>query len=75
VDEEILLFDPASQQAHFLNPTAEVVWELCDGAHGEEAIAEEVASRYAVDRGRALEDVRILLGQLREKGLLEERQI
>ncbi|MEE9274019.1 MAG: PqqD family protein [bacterium] len=70
VDEEVLLFDPESQRAHFLNPTAELVWDLCDGVHGEEDMAVEVASRYEVDRDRALHDVRILLAQFWEKKLL-----
>ena len=70
VDEEMLLFDPKSQQAHFLNPTADLIWELCDGARSVDKIAGEIAARFNVEAGRAAGDVRNVLEEFRGKQLL-----
>lgn len=71
VDEEVLLFDTQSQEAHFINQTAELIWDLCDGKHNEEDIAKEISSKYDMDVSRVLGDVRILLSEFEEKQLLE----
>ena len=71
VDEEVLLFDTQSQQAHFINQTAELIWDLCDGKHNEEDIAKEISSKYDMDMGRVLGDVRILLSEFEEKQLFQ----
>lgn len=71
VDDELLVFDEESQQAHFLNPTAETIWELCDGQHDDAAIAQAIAERYAVSPARALTDVQGVLKDFRGKNLLE----
>ncbi len=72
VDEEVLLFDTQSQQAHFINQTAELIWDLCDGKHNEEDIAKEISSKYDMDMGRVLGDVRILLSEFEEKQLFQQ---
>ncbi len=70
VEEELVLFDPENQRAHFLNPTADLIWELCDGARSVENIAEKVTSRFEVAPARAMEDVRGTLEEFRRKRLL-----
>ena len=69
VDEEVLLFDTESQQAHFINQTADFIWNLCDGTHGEEDIVRELLSKFDVAEERAKKDVGIILSQLKEKRL------
>ncbi len=42
VEDEIVLFDPRVDAAHILNPTAALVWWLCDGTKKPTQIVEEV---------------------------------
>ena len=44
VEDEIVLFDPRVDAAHILNPTAALVWWLCDGTKKPTQIVEEVAN-------------------------------
>ena len=46
VEEEVVLYDPRSDTAHVLNPTAAVVWWLCDGDHKVKDIARELGDLY-----------------------------
>ena len=41
VGEELVVYDRMAQRAHRLNAVAAVVWRLCDGQRGVEAIARE----------------------------------
>ena len=42
VEDDIVLFDPRVDAAHILNPTAALVWWLCDGTRKPTEIVEEV---------------------------------
>jgi hypothetical protein len=32
-ETETMLYDPETEAIHILNPTARLIWELCDGKH------------------------------------------
>ena len=68
-DGRMVLFHPTSKRVVTLNPVAALVWECCDGHHSEEAIVGEVSSVFT-DTARVEDDVRGVLRDLREKGLL-----
>jgi PqqD family protein of HPr-rel-A system len=70
LDDEIVVHQPGSGEAHVLNPTAAFVWEQCDGAHADAEIAALLVGRYGVDDERALSDVRACLDRLAGLGLL-----
>ena len=36
VGQEMMLFDPKTDQVHVLNETAAVIWEMTDGRHSKE---------------------------------------
>ena len=42
-DGSALLYDPATSQAHTLNPIGSFVWEYCDGTLTPDQIAAELA--------------------------------
>jgi len=70
---ESVLVDPRGERATVVTPLAAVVWLLCDGARGAEAIGDELAAHFgtAVDRARVDADVRAVLGAFAREGLLE----
>jgi hypothetical protein len=68
---ETLLYDPASDSVHVLNPTAQAAWELCDGQHTPEEIEAELRLRFSVASGWDVAvDVASLLERLEAEGLL-----
>ena len=42
-------YDAANEKVHYLNPTAGVVFELCDGANSARTIGDFLKTAYALD--------------------------
>lgn len=70
VDGELVLYDPARQRVHVLNPTAAFVWARCDGSHAEAEIVEALALQYPDSRALIEVDVPSVLRGLQAEGLL-----
>lgn len=56
---------------HYLNPTAAVVWLLCDGTRDLAALAEAVARDFGLS-DPPTEDVREALALLAARGLVQD---
>lgn len=52
-----------------LNQVGAEIWECLQQGMKEEAVAEQMSSRYQIDRESALEDVRGFLAGLEAKGI------
>jgi hypothetical protein len=57
------------ERVHYLNPTAAIVYLLCDGRHDASTIAAEVARQFGL-KNEPLQDVRDCLAQLQSEGLI-----
>ena len=73
LDHEVTIYDPQSQQALVLNATATGVWRLADGSLTEVEIAQRVAEPYGKAAAEVADEVRSLLDQLTELGVLDQR--
>jgi Coenzyme PQQ synthesis protein D (PqqD) len=70
VEQEVLLYHPQETRAIYLNPTAAVVWGLCDGKRTVREIIRLISESYP-DAGQNLnDDVLVALNQLEESGVL-----
>lgn len=68
---ELLLYDEERRLYHLLNPTARLVWQLCDGVHSEDDIVREVGRHYpSVDPGKVRDDVVRTIRTFGENGLI-----
>ena len=68
--EELVLFAESTRQLCRLNGTAALIWfSLVDGL-GRDAIAEELAAAYGIERDIAQRDVGVAIAQWRALGLL-----
>lgn len=47
-NNEAMLYHPESDELHVLNPTAQLIWDLCDGEHSLPEIAEAVRAQFMV---------------------------
>ena len=69
---EILLHSSDDKAIHVLNPTAQLIWELCDGEHTPADMASVIEVRFAVQEGHdVLGDVQQTLETFSTKGLLQ----
>ena len=72
IGSETLLYGAGDKAIHVLNPTAHLVWELCDGAHTVADMERAVRERFAVPEGRDLRaDIEQTLQVFAAKGLLD----
>jgi hypothetical protein len=63
-----VIYDSASEKVHYLNPTAGVVFELCDGANSARSIGDFLKTAYVLD-SPPIESVRDCLISLLDQGL------
>src|SRR5215212_9073386 len=68
IADEVILYDPKSDETHLLNQTAALVWNGADGKHSISALAMKVA--LATNTAPNEELVLYTLAQLQRKGLL-----
>jgi hypothetical protein len=71
IDLEIVALDRQNGSIHQLNQTASFVWEQCDGESTLEEIAKRMTEAFEVDFSTAISDVRKVIQQLNDIGLLE----
>lgn len=72
-DGSMVLFHTASRQLMTLNPTAALIWEYCDGAHTEAAIASEISALFP-NTPTVADDVTAILRNLRSRGMLSHER-
>jgi hypothetical protein len=46
MDGELILFSPRTTKVLYFNPTASVIWQLCDGEHTLGEIVDLLAAAY-----------------------------
>lgn len=72
LEQELVLLDPRTQQMFSLNDTGRRVWRTLPVDH-EEPLVHAVLEAYEISREQAEADVRRLLAELLEAGLIEAR--
>jgi hypothetical protein len=68
-DDGLVVFDPRDDMVHHLNPTAAIIFDLCDGSRDSEEIAQLLAEVYELSEP-AREDALAGLRGLVERGLI-----
>jgi len=70
VDDEWVVFDPASNDLHVLNLSAALIWSHLTGDCSEEEIVGAVHEAFGIEAQQAEADVRAALERFRGAGLL-----
>jgi hypothetical protein len=70
IDGELLLYHPRQTKAIYLNPTAAIIWSLCDGQRRVGEIIQLIADSYPESKDNLAEDVFTTLRELRDNGVL-----
>jgi PqqD family protein of HPr-rel-A system len=71
LDGEVVIYDEASGDLHHLNPTATLVFSMCDGTATIAELAADIGEVFDVPTSDVERQVRSLLRQLRRQRLLE----
>jgi hypothetical protein len=68
---EMLLYSAEEEAIHVLNPTAELLWELCDGEHTVASMEQAIRANFSVtDERDVAGDIRRTLEVFAAKGLI-----
>jgi len=71
LDGEAVIYDEATTEIHRLNPTATIVFELCDGSATIADMAEDLSSAFDVPVAVVEPEVRALIRRFRKVQLLQ----
>ena len=70
IDGEAVVYDEATGRLHHLNPSATIVFGLCDGTLTVDEMAAMVSETFGVPLGDVAEQVRTAVRTFAEAGLL-----
>ena len=70
LDGELIVYDERRSRAYVLNPTAALVWELCDGSGDAGSVARTLAQGYGRPYEETVADVQRFVREMDEAGLL-----
>lgn len=71
LDGEAVIYDEKTTELHHLNPTATIVFGLCDGTATMRDMATDISGVFGVPAPDVEAQVRTLIRQLRKVDLLE----
>lgn len=70
VEDQFVLYDPATDRTALLDVQAAAVFDLCDGTRTPEQIAREISELLALGPGEVAAEVERVLKILRVRGFL-----
>jgi PqqD family protein of HPr-rel-A system len=68
----LILYNHDSSLVHHLNPSAGVLWHLCDGDASVEQLGREVAEEYGLDAAKISREIGAWVAELDALGLIED---
>jgi hypothetical protein len=74
IEGELLLYHPEQTRAIYLNPSAAVIWSLCDGHRPAQEIIQLIGEGYPESKASLTEEVLATLAKLSESGVLMVRR-
>ena len=72
LDGEAVIYDESTGGLHHLNPTATIVWSLCDGVSTTSAIAADIADAFGLPIEEISGQVTEVVETFASAGLLAE---
>ena len=72
LEGEAVIYDDLVRQVHYLNRTATIVFNLCDGSSTIKELAGDIADAFSLQPDEVESQVRTLIRSFREAGFLDE---
>lgn len=71
-ETETMLYDPKTDALHILNPTAKLIWKLCDGEHTLEDMVAALETQFTGTEGKDISgEIQTTLNTFAAQGLLQ----
>jgi PqqD family protein of HPr-rel-A system len=70
----LILFNHDSSLVHHLNPSAALVWQLCDGEASVSQLAREIAEEYELARDDVLDQVAAVIAEFDALDLVRDER-
>ena len=70
IEDECLVYHPQHARAFYLNPSAALIWGLCDGVRSTDEVCQMIHQGYPDAPASLRDDVATIFAQLQECGLL-----
>jgi PqqD family protein of HPr-rel-A system len=70
----LILFNHDSSLVHHLNPSAALVWQLCDGEASVGQLAREIAQEYELARDDVLDQVAAVIAEFDALDLVRDER-
>ena len=71
LDGEAVIYDERTGELHHLNPTATIVFDLCDGTQTIPQMAADIAAAFGMPLAEVEPQVRTVVADLRSAALLK----
>jgi PqqD family protein of HPr-rel-A system len=68
----LILFNHDSSLVHHLNPSAALVWQLCDGEASVGQLAEEIAEEYELEEDGVFDQVASVIAEFDALDLVQD---
>jgi PqqD family protein of HPr-rel-A system len=68
----LILYNHDADLVHHLNPSAAIVWQICDGEATVKQLAGEIAEQYGLGPDEIRDQLARLIGELEALGLVED---
>ena len=73
IGDETLIYSLEQEKVHVLNPTARLIWKLCDGQHSLADMEEVLRARFVIATDHdVIDDVKQTLRVFATQGLLQQ---
>ena len=70
----LIVYNHDSSLVHHLNPSAGLVWQLCDGEATVQALADDIADEYGLEPDRIRAELCGLVAELDALGLVRDAE-
>jgi pyrroloquinoline quinone biosynthesis protein D len=72
MEDGFILFNHDSSLVHHLNPSAAIIWQLCDGSATISELAADVSAEFHVDEGETVKQLVSVIAELDALGLVKD---
>jgi PqqD family protein of HPr-rel-A system len=70
MEDGFILFNHDSSLVHHLNPSAAIIWQLCDGSASVQELADDIATEFKLDRADVRGQVAGVVAEFEALGLV-----
>lgn len=70
IEDEAVVYDPESIGLHHLNPSAALIFQLCDGSGTVKELAQDISDELGLPQDEILRQVRRVVSSFKHSGIL-----